>query len=387
MLLHDVYTGLGLISGDANGFTRHRQTLTRSLESTARAFHRRIVFFPNCLSQIHCDTLPANMSSPLLPKHWSFRSSAGLLSTIAILTLCGCVMTMTDSIRALPDDLHAPVVAVTSFENRSGFAGQWQLGSGMADLLVSELVQSRNFNVVEREHFEGLANELRRQQTPLFRKEGKTPIGRMKNAQYLIRGVVNDFSQTGGGSFFVAVRSLFFGGRGYNARVALTLTLVDIETGQIIASVQSTGLVRAREAYVKTKYEGVAFGGDVFFTTPLGKATARAIHGGVSQITKEMPKNPWRPMISCMKNDVVILNGGKDRDFRERTIYIVRASAEPITDPATGDVLTYLPGVRVGTIRVTRVDDKVAFAEILQGSNFERGQSLTEVKSNSTVDP
>ena len=85
------------------------------------------------------------------------HSLAGLLprflSTAALLSLCGCVMTMTDSIPALPEDLHAPVVAVTSFENRSGFAGQWQLGSGMADLLVSELVHSRNFTVVERQHF------------------------------------------------------------------------------------------------------------------------------------------------------------------------------------------------------------------------------------------
>lgn len=296
-------------------------------------------------------------------------------------------MTMTDSISALPEDLHAPVVAVTSFENRSGFAGQWQLGSGMADLLVSELVHSRNFTVVERQYFEGLVDEIERQRSRLFRGEGKTAIGRMKNAQYLLRGVINDFSQTGGGSLSVALRSFFFMGRGHNARVALTLTIVDIETGQIIAAVQSTGLVRTREAYVDTNYKGVSFGGDIFFATPLGKATARAIRGGVREITREMPKNPWRPMISCLKNGVVILNGGKDREFRENTVYVVRAPAEPVTDPATGDILTFLPGAKVGTIRVTRVDDKVTFAEILQGSSFERGQCLTEVQKDSTAIP
>lgn len=296
-------------------------------------------------------------------------------------------MTMTDTVSALPEELHAPVVAVTSFENRSGFAGQWQLGSGMADLLVSELIQSRNFTVVERQHFEGLVDEIQRQQSRLFRNEGKTSVGRMKNAQYLIRGVINDFSQTGGGSLSVAFRNLFFLGRGHNARVALTLTIVDIETGQIIAAVQSTGLVRTREAYIEADYKGVSFGGDIFFSTPLGQATARAIHGGVRQVTKEMPKNPWRPMISCMKNGVVILNGGKDRDFREKTVYIVRAPAEPVTDPATGDILTFLPGAKVGTIRVTRVDEKVAFAEVLQGNSLERGQCLTEVRKDSPSIP
>ncbi len=305
-----------------------------------------------------------------------------ILAFAGLLPLAGCVMTMTDTVSALPEELHAPVVAVTSFENRSGFAGQWQLGSGMADLLVSELIQSRNFTVVERQHFEGLVDEIQRQQSRLFRNEGKTPIGRMKNAQYLIRGVINDFSQTGGASISVAFRNLFFLGRGHNARVALTLTIVDIETGQILASVQSTGLVRTREAYLESNYKGVSFGGDIFFATPLGKATARAIRGGVRQIARSMPENPWRPMISAIKSNVVILNGGKDRAFRENTVYVVRTPAEPVTDPATGDILTFLPGTRVGTLRVTRVDEKVAFAEIIQGSGLERGQCLSEVRND-----
>jgi len=311
-----------------------------------------------------------------------------LILFAAAVTFCGgCASTMIKSFSALPEELHAPVVAVTSFENRSGFAGQWQLGSGMADLLVPELIASRGFTVVERQHFEGLIDELQRQQSKFFRNEGKTPIGRMKNAQYLIRGVINDFSQTSGGSLSVAFRSLFFLGRGHNARVALTLTIVDIETGQILASVQSTGLVRTREAYVETDYKGVSFGGDIFFATPLGKATARAIRGGVRQIQREMPENPWRPMISAIKNGVVILNGGKDRNFREDTVYIVRLPSEPVTDPATGDILTFLPGARLGTLRVTRVDDKVAYAQVLQGSGFERGQCLSEVRQDNSPLP
>ena len=42
-----------------------------------------------------------------------------------------------------------PVVAVTNFENRSGFTGQWNLGSGMADLLVAELMDSGQFTVLD----------------------------------------------------------------------------------------------------------------------------------------------------------------------------------------------------------------------------------------------
>ena len=301
---------------------------------------------------------------------------AGGCMVAVMATLTGCVMTLIETTPALPDDAHPPVTAVTSFENRSGFEGQWRLGDGMADLLISELIRSRNFAVVERQHFEGLVSEINRQNSALFRSEGKTPVGRMKGAQYLIRGVINDFSQTGGGGLWVAIRSLMFLGHGYNARVSLTLTIVDTETGLIVSSVQSTGIVRTREAYAEATYKGVTFGGDVFFATPLGQATQRAIRSGVRQIAKDMPRNAWRPMISCIKNTSIIINGGKDRGFREGTLYTVRGAAEPVTDPGTGDVLSFVPGRKIGTVRITEVNDKISFATAVQGSAFERGQWL-----------
>lgn len=306
------------------------------------------------------------------------RTSLKVITCLATgLLFPGCNMTLVDSIPPLPEDRHAPVVAVSSFENRAGFEGQWKLGDGMADLLVSELVESRNFVVVEREHFAKITGELNRQRSELFRPEGKTPIGRMKNAQYLIRGVVNDFSHTGSSSFSLSfLRYIFLLGRSHTARVALTLTLVDVETGQILSSVQSTGIVRTSEAYAKASYQGISFGGDVFFETPLGRATALAIRGGVKQMTRDMPENRWRPMISCVRDGVIFVNGGKDRDFRVDTDYDVRGPAQPVTDPATGDVLTFVPGIKTGTVRIMKVDDKICYAKPIEGRGFERGQWL-----------
>jgi curli biogenesis system outer membrane secretion channel CsgG len=299
------------------------------------------------------------------------------LAIVLACALAGCVMHQVHSIPPATDDALRPVVAVTSFENRSGFSGQWQLGDGMADLLVSELVGSRRFTVVERQHFERLAGEIGRQQTSLFRPEGKTAVGRMKNAQFMIRGVVNDFSQSGGAGLWMAFRSLLFFGRGNNARVAVTLTIVDVETGQIISSVNSTGIVRSREAYAEGAYKGVTFGGDIFFKTPLGKATLVAIRSGVRQIVRDMPRTLWRPMVCGTREGYVLLNGGTDRKFRQGALYTVRAPAEPVTDPSTGDVLAFVPGRTIGTLRVVRVDETLTFATPVQGSGFARGQWLT----------
>jgi len=269
-----------------------------------------------------------------------------------------------------------PVVAVSSFDNRSGFAGRWELGSGMADLLVSELVQTERLVVVERRHLDRIVGEIVRQKDRLFRPEGKVDEGRLKNAQYLIRGVINDFSQIGGGGLGLAIRNFLFMGRGHTARVAITLTLVDIETGEIIDSVQCAAKVLAREAFIEGKYKNIAFGGDAFFKTPLGTATARAIRQGMQGILKKMPRRQWEPMIASVAGGQIVLNGGRDRRFRAGTLYAIRAEGRPVTDPSTGDLLSMIPGPVLGTIRVIRVEKSISYAEVVRGGGFERGQRL-----------
>jgi hypothetical protein len=230
--------------------------------------------------------------------------------------------------------------------------------------------------VVERRHLDRVVNEIARQKNRLFRREGRVNEGKLKNARYLIRGVINDFSQVGGGSLWVAVKSFLFMGRGHTARVAMTLTIIDIETGEIIDSVQCASKVMAREAYVKGSYKNVHFGGDAFFKTPLGIATARAIRQGLNGIMKKMPHHLWRPMIASVTGGRIILNGGRDRGFRTGSLYLVRGEGEPVTDPATGDVLSVIPGPTIGTIRVTEVQPRIAYAEVVKGSQFRRGHKL-----------
>ena len=305
------------------------------------------------------------------------RAAAAVLIAIVTATagLAGCCA-LTGRAAALPKNAIKPVVAVTSFENRSGFEGEWKIGSGMADLLVSELLASRNFEVVERQNFSTLLDEISRQKDAMFRAEGKVNSGKMKSAQYLIRGVINDFSQVGGGSLSVAARWLFFGGRGYVARVSLTLTIVDIESGRIVSSVQSAGLARARSAYVEAQYQGVHFGGDAFFRTPLGSATRDAIEDGVRRVTRDMPRQYWMPMIAEVDATRIVVNGGLDRGYREGQMYVVREPSQPVTDPATGDVIEWLPGRQIGAIRIVQAGPKLAVGQAVSGSGFQRGQCL-----------
>ncbi len=272
-----------------------------------------------------------------------------------------------------------PVVAVSSFENRSGFEGQWRIGDGIADQLVVELKKCKRYEVLERQKLNLIISELNLQNSPLFRPEGKVSTGQLKNCRFLIRGEINDFTQVGGGSFMVALRKLFLFGRGYVARVSLSLTVVDVETGAIIASVPCAGDATARQAGFETEYKNVNFGGEAFYRTPLGSATRQAIRSGVRRLLREIPLQFWQPMIASVQDGFIILNGGAAEGFEVGRDYIVRKNAVPITDPATGDLLTWLPGTVVGTLRISDVADRISRAVPVNGSGFARGQFLEPV--------
>jgi curli biogenesis system outer membrane secretion channel CsgG len=303
------------------------------------------------------------------------RTLTFILCTVG-LGLGGCAGFMHPSAPPLPDDAIPPCVAVASFENRSGFEGEWKIGDGMADLLVSELVKSRNFIILERGRLDSVVNEIVRQRDKLFREEGKVPAGRLKNAEYLVRGVINDFSQVEGGSLWVGIRRWLLGGGGYTARVAMTLTIVDVASGQIIDSVQCEASARARTAFMEINYKQIKFGGDQFFKTPLGIATAHAMRSGLIGITQKMPRRYWKPMIAEVTDRIIIVNGGLNRNLEVGQRYIAREAGKPVTDPATGDILQVVPGRAVGIIQITEVNETIARATAVSGAGFARGQHL-----------
>ncbi len=288
----------------------------------------------------------------------------------------GCTSPTVDLPAPPGEDAVRPVVAVSRFENRSGFSGQWKLGRGMADLLVSELVASSHFVVVERRHLERVLRELDMQATEYFRKQGRADHGRLKNVQYFIRGVITDFTQVASGELEAAWDGSVLGFSGYTARVALTLTVVDVESGEIVSSISSDGYAEAGGPYGEGEYKHVRFGGDAFFRTPLGIATRNAVRKAIQALVKDVDKRRWHPHIARVDGDRIVVTGGRKHDQKAGMTYRVLEQPEAVTDPATGDQVGKLPGPQVGRIRIEEVREKMAIARPVEGGPFRRGQRL-----------
>ena len=122
-----------------------------------------------------------------------------------------------------PDDYVKPTIAVMKFENRASFPLGWNLGGGMQEVLVDRLMETNRYHVVERQELDSVMNEIQFQQSGATRPQGKAATGRIKNCQFLIKGVVTDFghvsSKDAGVAFQrlrVALRVVEPGGHGHH---------------------------------------------------------------------------------------------------------------------------------------------------------------------------
>lgn len=303
----------------------------------------------------------------------------------SLLLLAGCATHRPDPQTIITKDSEGrlilkPVVAVINFDNRAGFEGQWKLGEGMAELLAAALLDSDKAVVLERKQINEVVGEIARQGNALFREEGRVERGRLMNAQYLIRGVITDFTVTRKSSGWFSMPNFLLFGGGSKARVAMNIYVIDVTSGKVLVSVKSSGTASAGGAGAKVNYKDVAFGGESFFRTPLGRATEEAIDDSVKQILGGMPRQPWQPVVAETDGRDVIVNGGRNVRLQEGLRFLVREAGRDITDPVTGNIIERRAGRVTGRIQITEVLETSAHAVLLDGE-AHRGDRLEEMET------
>ncbi len=308
------------------------------------------------------------MSSRLAP--------TGLFSVAIVAALCGCASSGGEERSATV--YTRPTVAVASFENRAPFPLGWELGHGMAAQLTASLAESPRMDVVDRAALNAVLDELDLQQDPRFRDEGRAEPGRLKNARYLIRGTVVDFTHVAGGGMHF-MRGLLHGRfKGYVALVTIVVEVIDVQSREVDSNTFE-GTAWAKEIQLETVYDGVGFGGRAFRKTPLGKATREAIDKAVIWLEERIASELWTPLVARVDGTQIYLNGGADRGIVVDEVLELVTAGEPIVDPATGDVLGRTPTSVSGRLRITAVHDQFAIAELIRGEPPHVGQRCRRI--------
>lgn len=306
--------------------------------------------------------------------------AALLLALLLVLVSCAAMQPREDADEDArrPAATVKPVVIVADFENRAGFSGRWNLPAELADMLVARLLSTGKVTVLERAHLQEVMQEIARQGSTFSREEGRIKPGGLKNARYLIRGVVTDFSVANDSSGWFGVPHVTVKGGRSEAKVALTLTISDIRSGEIISSAQTTGLATQSFMGASVDYSVVSFGGETFMKTPLGSATDKAVRKAAARVLNDLPPETWQARVAESGPDGVIVNGGENVGIRADDTFVVRREGRVVTDPTTGDVIETLPGPIMGRIQVKSVGPSSARAALIEGA-AERGDYLEAV--------
>lgn len=172
-----------------------------------------------------------------------------LLVIVLVFLISGCAATgqyQTGDIRreaAKPYRGIKKRIAVTSFVNKvRGIPGNQNIGEGMSEILITELIKTGRFVVIERQALHDILAEQELGMTGLVNRETAAKVGKVLGAQIIVRGVVSEFTmRKSGGGGDITIKGFSLGTKSSNAHVAVDIRMIDATTGQILHSHNASG--------------------------------------------------------------------------------------------------------------------------------------------------
>jgi curli biogenesis system outer membrane secretion channel CsgG len=224
--------------------------------------------------------------------------------TLALLTIAAALL-MTAPAAA---QTTRPTVAVLSFEYgtvQHWWSGTWDIGEGISDMIVDELVNDGSFRVIERKRLDAILAEQNFSEQNFSNSERADPsaktlaqIGKVLGVKYLVVGSVTKFKTEqsnksfSGGGYGSAFGVGSVGTSKGKANVAITVRVIDVTTGEIMASAKGDGTSK-RSGFLLgggggggggAGFGGVSFGSSEFRDTILGEATETAVKATTTKI-------------------------------------------------------------------------------------------------------
>ncbi|MGZ5453287.1 MAG: CsgG/HfaB family protein [Candidatus Aminicenantales bacterium] len=277
-------------------------------------------------------------------------------------------------------------LAVMKFTTTAGggtnfwYGASWDIGDGMAEMLVTALVETGKFKVLERQQIHDVLGEQDLGDSGRVDPATAAKIGKILGARYLIYGTVNEFeySKAGGGGG-VRIGGLRVGASEAKARVGMDVRIVDAVSSEILFSTRS--IADANRTGFKVGYSGADFGADLgtFQKTPLGEATRKAIQDAVAKMVSRFgteaapePAAAWTGTLLVADDGSLVIKAGAHEGLKTGDILTV---FRPKTAKVGNEVLT-VGEDKIGKIRLTSVGDTASTAEVVEGSGFKTGDVI-----------
>jgi curli biogenesis system outer membrane secretion channel CsgG len=281
-------------------------------------------------------------------------------------------------------------VAILDFDFASiqhWWEGSWDIGKGIADILVTRLVNDGTYSVVERKALDAIIAEQNFSNSDRANPSTAAQLGKVLGVDCIIVGSITQFGtedkKLGIGGF--GGRLGGFGGAKVGtskgkAKVIINTRMVDVNTAEILAVAEGKG-ESARSGLLLGGVGGggggfgggeIDMGSSNFRDTILGEATHAAVDDVAQQLIASADRVPThkieiRGLVADVDGNSLVLNVGKSQGVSAGdTLKILRVT-RTVKDPATGKVLREVT-TEVGACQVGEVDDNSCVATVTSGS-------------------
>jgi curli biogenesis system outer membrane secretion channel CsgG len=271
-------------------------------------------------------------------------------------------------------------VALFDFEFGSvhrWWSWDWDIGKGIADMIVTNLVRDGTYSVVERKQLEKILQEQNFSNSDRANPATAARIGKVLGVNAIVIGSITQFGmedkKVGAGGFGSRLGGVLgrVGTQKGKANVVIDARVVDTETAEILAVASGKG-ISSRSGLDLAGVGGGAGGGidmnsSNFQETIIGEATRQA----VDEVTRQLVSQADRiqatqievnGLVADVEGNVLVLNVGKNQGLKVGDAVAIERVVKEVKDPATGQVLRVITQA-IGTAKITSVDDRSAMAE------------------------
>lgn len=298
-----------------------------------------------------------------------------------------------------------PRIAVLDFDyatvqsySDAMFGSDVDIGKGITDLLITDLVKDGTFAVYERQALDKLMTEQNFSNSNRADPATAARLGKLAGVDAIVIGAITEFGNEtknqniggGGGGW----HGIGIGGIGHSnskANVAINLRVINVDTGEILAVADGTG----QSSRSSTSLLGgggnwhgfgggnVDFGSSNFQNTIIGEATKAAVDQLSANLIADASKITVRTikvdgLVAAVDGGQIVLNVGAKAGVKVGDqLQVLRVTRE-IKDPSTGQVIRRLT-TTIGVIRATDVDDVSSVCVPVSGSGFQEGDSVSSV--------
>jgi len=278
------------------------------------------------------------------------------------------------------------------------FGQDVDVGKGITDLMVTNLVKDGSYSVIERKALDKIMTEQNFSNSDRANPTSAAKLGKLLGVDAIIVGSITQFGNEtkntnigGAAGGFVPFGLGNVGKKKSKAIVAITARLVDVDTGEIVgvaegkgeSSRESTTLLGAGAGSKGFGAGNVDFSSSDFQNTILGEAVKAAVLQTSTEVIADKDKLVTRTvmvdgLVAAVDSGQIVLNVGSKAGVKVGDQLTVERVSKIIKDPETGKVIRRM-ATAIGVIRVTDVDDISAVATAVSGTGFKIGDEVKTV--------